>query len=201
MMAVFKKLVFAISFISIIQFSALAAEEVHDHDEHAEEKKDHSKDHKGKKNDKHDDHADHDEEKSDSHADHDDESVHGEKVESNPQVGENKGIVEANKEKGFKLSPEAEKNFAVKKIKIKSSSSIELPLSAIATSTVEVNVYRFRDGFYKRIDFNQISKNQEKIFIKSLDLKEGDEVAISGLGFLRVSEIAAFDGAPEGHSH
>ncbi len=158
--------------------------------------------------DKHDDHKDHakeehekEEHEKEDHADHKEDGGHDNESEANAQVGENKGIVEADKEKGFKLSVEAEKNFDIKKIKMQSSLSVELPLSAIATSTIEVNVYRFRDGFYKRIDFNQISKDQGRISIKSPDLKAGDEIAISGLGFLRVSEIAAFDGAPEGHAH
>lgn len=178
------------------QFSVSLAEDKHDdHKDHAEDKHEHGSDHKSEENDHHK------EDEKEEHADHKEDGSHGEESEANAQVGVNKGIVEADKENGFKLSVEAEKNFDIKKIKVQSSLSVELPLSAIATSTIEVNVYRFRDGFYKRIDFNQISKNQGKISIKSPDLKAGDEIAISGLGFLRVSEIAAFDGAPEGHSH
>lgn len=156
---------------------------------------------------KHDDHADHAKEEKEMHDDseeqgHDDHKGEDEaESEANAQVGPEKGILEADKEKGFKLSPEAEANFQVKKIKVSSSATVELPTSAISTSTTEVNVYRFRAGFYKRIDFIQISKGQGRIIIKSQDIRQGDEIAISGLGFLRVSEIAAFDGAPEGHSH
>ncbi|AZZ37301.1 hypothetical protein CIK05_11045 [Bdellovibrio sp. qaytius] len=180
MMKLLTSLVLFVILSSGIQ--SIANEAAHKHDE--------SKEHA--ENKKHDDH--HESEKNE-HGDHKEEA------EVNAQVGADKGILEADKEKGFKLSPEAEKNFQINKIKIVTSTSIELPLTAIATSTVEVNVYRFREGFYKRIDFIQLSKNQNKIFIKSPELKVGDEVAVSGLGYLRVTEIAAFDGAPEGHSH
>lgn len=199
MIKLLKKLFVVFTLAMNTQFSVSLAEDKHDdHKDHAEEKGEHSSDHKSEEDDHHEDHKD---DEKDEHADHKEDGSHGEESEANAQVGANKGIVEADKEKGFKLSVEAEKNFDIKKIKVQSSLSVELPLSAIATSTVEVNVYRFRDGFYKRIDFNQISKNQGRISIKSPDLKQGDEIAISGLGFLRVSEIAAFDGAPEGHAH
>lgn len=199
MIELLKKLSVVLVLVTSTQFSVSLAEDKHDdHKDHAEEKGEHGSDHKSEEDDHHEDHKD---EEKEEHADHKEDGGHGEESEANAQVGAHKGIVEADKEKGFKLSVEAEKNFDIKKIKILSTASIELPLSAVATSTVEVNVYRFRDGFYKRIDFNQISKNQNKIFIKSPELKTGDEVAISGLGYLRVTEIAAFDGAPEGHSH
>ena len=77
----------------------------------------------------------------------------------------------------------------------------EIPKAAIVTSGIEVNLYRYRDGYYKRIDFTVVSSHQGTLVVASKDLSSADEIAISGLGFLRISEIAAFDGAPAGHSH
>lgn len=140
--------------------------------------------------------------------DHDHEKAHDDHKhgEENSQVGPNKGILAADKEQGFKLSPEAEKNFEIKKIKITNSSQVEITRDMIVTAGIEANIYRFRDGFYKRIDFVTIKRVQskttsEKIIIRSKDLKDGDEIVTAGLGFLRVTEIAAYGGAPEGHSH
>jgi hypothetical protein len=130
---------------------------------------------------------------------HGDEHAHGE--EENPQVGPNKGILAASEDQGIKLSPEAEKNFEIQKFKITAASSFEIPKDAVVTAGLEVNLYRYRAGFYKRIDFDQLSRSGNKISIRSKDLKSGDEIAITGLGFLRIAEIAAFGGAPEGHSH
>lgn len=141
------------------------------------------------------------------HDEHEDEKEHDHKHgEENSQVGPNKGILAADKEQGFKLSPEAEKNFEIKKIKITNSSQVEITRDMIVTTGIEENIYRFRDGFYKRIDFVTIKRVQskttsEKIIIRAKDLKDGDEIVTAGLGFLRVTEIAAYGGAPEGHSH
>jgi hypothetical protein len=130
---------------------------------------------------------------------HGDEHAHGE--EENPQIGPNKGILAASEDEGIKLSPEAEKNFEIQKFKITAANSFEIPKDAVVTAGLEVNLYRYRAGFYKRIDFDQISRSGSKISIRSKDLKSGDEIAITGLGFLRIAEIAAFGGGPEGHSH
>lgn len=161
---------------------------------------------------KHEEHGTHEEKKGEDleakhkHSDeepeehgHGDEHAHGE--EENPQVGPNKGILAASEDEGIKLSPEAEKNFEIQKLKITAASSFEIPKDAVVTAGLEVNLYRYRAGFYKRIDFDLLSRSGNKISIRSKDLKSGDEIAITGLGFLRIAEIAAFGGAPEGHSH
>lgn len=165
----------------------------HEHSEdekHSEEEHEHSEN-EGEahaKEEGHEEHGDHD--------DHGDE--HG---EENSQVGPDKGILEASEEKGIKLSPEAEKNFEVEKITVSSSLPITISKKTIVTSGVEVNLYRYRDGFYKRIDFVQISKNENTVTISSKDLAKGDFIVTKGLGFILVAEIAAFGGAPEGHAH
>ena len=183
--------------------STESTDDGHEHDEpNAEHDDKQSDEHDDKQSDEHAE--DHDEHREDEHAKgHDDEHGEGEHDEGdeNSQIGADKGILEADKDKGFKLSPEAEVNFKVNKVKVLSTESIELPRKALVASTIEVNVYRYRAGFYKRIDFETISKSATTIKIKSKDIKQGDEIATTGLGFLRVTEIAAFDGAPEGHSH
>lgn len=177
-----------------------------DNHDHASEKKSKAE------SPKHEEHGTHDDEKGEvkesehKHSDgeseqhgHGDEHAHGE--EENPQVGPNKGILAASEEEGIKLSPEAEKNFEIQKFKVVANGAFEIPKEAVVTAGIEVNLYRYRAGFYKRVDFEQISRSGNKIQIRSKDLKNGDEIAITGLGFLRIAEIAAFGGAPEGHSH
>lgn len=166
-------------------------EEAHDHGEeehnHGEEKHDEEEAHQ------HDDHK----EEAGAHA----HGGHGhDESEENPQVGPNKGILQASEKDGIKLSPEAEKNFEISRVKL-SSSSMEIPKRAIVTAVAEVNVFRYRNGFYKRIDFKEVSRNGDRVSISSSELKSGDEIVVQGLGFLRIAEIAAFGGAPEGHSH
>ena len=180
---------------------------------HASDEHDHALEKKPKaESPKHEEHGTHEEKKGEDHEaehkhsdeepkdhGHGDEHAHGE--EENPQVGPNKGILAASEDEGIKLSPEAEKNFEIKKLKVTNGVTFEIPKDAVVTAGLEVNLYRYRAGFYKRIDFDQLSRSGNKISIRSKDLKSGDEIAISGLGFLRIAEIAAFGGAPEGHSH
>lgn len=171
---------------TLMPFSLAEEDHNHKHEEEHEHSENEGEAHA--KNDGHKEHGDHDE--------HGDE--HG---KENSQVGPEKGILEASEENGIKLSPEAEKNFDVEKTSVNSSQPITVSKKSIVTSGVEVNVYRYRDGFYKRIDFVQISKNENTITISSKDLVKGDFIVTKGQGFILIAEIAAFGGAPEGHSH
>lgn len=146
-----------------------------------------------KKQDHHDDEGDHDAEEGQAHG--------GEEKEESTSVGPEKGILEASEAKGIKLSPEALKNFELKTQKIGGSGPWTFPISARFQSGEEVNLYRFRDGFFKRIDFTQNSRNPQQFVASSKDLRAGDEVVIAGLGYLRIAEVTAFGGNSEGHSH
>ena len=108
-------------------------------------------------------------------------------ADENAQVGPNKGILEASEHDGIKLSAEAEKSFSIQRVQLSSSGHPEIPRLAIVTALSEVNVYRYRSGFYKRIDLSEV--------------KPGDEIVVQGMGFLRLAELSAFGGAAEGHSH
>lgn len=151
----------------------------------------------------HDDHGDNKAEaKGDAH-EHGDEEHESEESgsEASSVVGPEKGITEANEKDGFKLSPEATRNFEIKTISLSADSAWLVPTTAIAFFAHEVNVYRLRKGFYKRVDFKTLSKDKNGRRIASSELRSGDTVVVAGLGFLRVAEIAAFGGAPAGHSH
>lgn len=127
------------------------------------------------------------------------ESHEGE--EQNASVGPDKGITEAHEDDGFKLSVEAIRNLEIETKKIIKSSPWVIPISARLVSGEEINIYRLRQGFYKRIDFTLVSKSGENMNIKSGDLKDGDEVVTHGVGLLRAAELVAFGGEPEGHGH
>lgn len=172
------------------------AEEEHEHEAHADEKDADEHEHKdeGEHKGEHEDEHDHGKE---AHAPHD--GAHEE--EENSSVGPEKGITIFSESEGFKLSPEAIKNFELQTIQLKNIEPWTIPTSAILYSGEEVNVYRVRAGFYKRIDFSILSKNGKDVKIKSRDLKVNDQIVIQGVAFLRSAEIVATGGAPEGHSH
>lgn len=118
-------------------------------------------------------------------------------------VGSDKGITEFHAEQGFKLSAEAMRNFEVKSLRLTTKGPWQIPLSSVMTSGEEINLYRWREGYFKRIDFEVLTTNNanKSQHVKSKDLREGDEVVISGVGFLRVAEISLSGGLDHGHSH
>lgn len=127
----------------------------------------------------------------------------GEESEENEsaKVGPDKGILEADEHDGFKLSPEALKNFDIKTQKLRGKGPWSLTKRAQVRTGEETNFFRLREGFFKRIDFQVVRKSSEEVFVNSKELQDGDEIVTSGMGFLRIAELAAFGGAPEGHSH
>ncbi|MBX3019866.1 MAG: hypothetical protein KF767_18410 [Bdellovibrionaceae bacterium] len=124
-----------------------------------------------------------------------------ERSETPENVGPEKGIVAIDDHDGFKLSPEAEKNFEIRAIVLKDAGPWTLPKMATVRSGSEVSLYRRRAGFIKRIDFTPASQSGETIRVSSKDLRPGDEILIAGLGFVRIAELAATGGMAEGHSH
>lgn len=176
----------------------------------AEEHKHKSKQTKSEhENEKAEGHADHDEndhastkeaphkdEKSGDHAESED---HAEHEESNV-VGPEKGIVAYDEDQGLKLSPEAEKNFSLVKQLVKNK-PVKIPTDGLVLTLEEKNIFIFRNGFYRRLDIHVLSKSNESVTVDGKDLKIGDEIIIKNVGFLRIAEIAATGGAPEGHSH
>lgn len=128
-------------------------------------------------------------------------SGHGEEEEGGGNVGPEKGIIEASPAKGFKLSPEALKNFEIKTVKLAGDGPWPVLTSAIVHSGEETNLMRLRSGFFKSIDFQVIRQTPSGPVVESDDMREGDEIVVSGLGFLKISELAAFGGVAHGHSH
>jgi len=124
----------------------------------------------------------------------------GGEAEENNQVGPDKGILEASEKLGFKLSPEATKNFKLKFMTY-SGGPVTLSMSSVLQSIEEKNVYRFRNGLIKRVDISIHSRTRSQITFTSQELQSGDQIVIEGLGFLRMAELAAFGGASEGHGH
>jgi hypothetical protein len=137
------------------------------------------------------------------HADeheHEHEQAHEEEHEQNPAVGADKGLVEVSHENGFRLSPEALKRFKIQTLAVGSAATLTVPRTAIFTGLEERNLFRLRDGYFKRIDFKTVSRSGASVTVSSPDLKAGDQLVTNGLGFLRIAELAATGGAMK-HSH
>lgn len=113
-----------------------------------------------------------------------DKDEHGHEEEENSAVGPDKGILEKGKN-GFKLSPEAVTNFGISTAKVQNPSQI--PAAAIVKVKDEKFVYRFSEGWVKKLHLDDVSA--------------GDDLIISGTGFVRIAEVVATEGMAEGHSH
>lgn len=167
-----------------------AEDHAHDHQEdHDEDKNHHGHDHDdghGNANEEGHEHA------------HDDHHSEG---ENSPNVGPEKGITEANGRDGFRLSPEAVRNFELQFAKISGQGPWLIARSAILSSGEETNLFRHRQGFFKRIDFKAQKGLGTELKVLSPDLRDGDEVVTVGVGFLRIAELAASGGVAHGHSH
>ncbi len=125
----------------------------------------------------------------------------GEGEEEAANVGPDKGITEFSERNGFKLSAEALKNFDLKFMKLSGDGPWVINKSALVHSGEETNLFRRRNGFFKRIDFQITKTSGNELTVDSDDLREGDEVITFGLGFLRIAELAASGGVAHGHSH
>lgn len=127
-----------------------------------------------------------------------------EEGEGNERVGvagPGKGITELSARDGFKLSAEALKNFGLRYSRLNGGGPWVVPKSAVVHSVEETNLFRRRDGFFKRVDFRAEKSAGDRLTVDSGDLREGDEVVVMGLGFLRIAELAATGGIAHGHSH
>lgn len=123
----------------------------------------------------------------------------GEGAESSANVGPEKGITEKNeKEESIRLSSEAVKRMKLTSMEVKSL-PLTIPVQALVKVKSEKYVFRVRDNWYKRIEIQIIQKTSENVVINSSDLSVGDQVVITGLGFLRTAEIFSEEGAT--HSH
>ncbi len=114
--------------------------------------------------------------------------------EAEIEIGPDKGVTEVTKDKSFKLSPEAHKNFELKTLAV-STSTVAVPKEAIVHTLKQAQIFRVRDGFLKPIPFRLQNKTDRIWTIQSNELRVGDEIITTGVGFLRM--IAAQLGKEE----
>lgn len=190
---------FVLGFSTMVKAAGDNDHSGHDHEKkgkpHSDkEAKGHS-DHDHKKEEK--PHSDHDHEKeAKGHSDHGNE----EKKEGEKNVGPKKGVTSFDEVKGFTLSNEAIKNFSIKTEALEGNGPWVIPATALLLTGEEKNIYRLRDGYFKRIDIEVVEKVASKILFKSLEVKSGDSLVVQGVDFIRTAEVDATSGE-SGHSH
>ncbi len=121
--------------------------------------------------------------------------------EASSGIGPGKAVTETSKTLGLKLSEKAIQTLSLHTSAIQSQNTHRLPSKAIVYFQDEAGIYREKDGWYKLIEVEIVSRAGVETTIKSSDLKPGDHLVIDGVPLLRVAELNAFGGAGEGHGH
>ncbi|PIK13711.1 hypothetical protein [Halobacteriovorax sp. JY17] len=165
------------------------------HDEHGHKKDSEKGEHTHEEGD------DHHEEKHDDHEEHGDSDKHGHDHGGGKAIGEGKAITEVDEERGFKLSQEAITSLGIKLKTITKFNHLLIAKKSLVTSKSEKGIYRFREGFFKFISVKIIKEQGDGYLIQVDSLKAKDQIVVSGIGLLRVSDVYSTDKSEYGHAH
>lgn len=108
--------------------------------------------------------------------------------DTNVEIKKGGAIMAFSKDDGFKLSNKAMKNLDITFSRLKGNLSWEIPKSALIRIKHSVGVYRRWNGWITMVLVNVLSQTKDTVTIKSVDLENKDEIAISGVLFLRMTD-------------
>ena len=112
----------------------------------------------------------------------------GEAPSTSVEIKEGSAVTAFNKEDGFKLSEKALKNLEVTFRKISGSGPWTVPKSSLVRIKHSSGVYRKWNGWITMVLVNVIAQSKDTITITSVDLQGQDEVAVTGVSFLRMTD-------------
>lgn len=113
----------------------------------------------------------------------------GEEEEHQLNVGPGKAVLEADKQKGLRLSEKAIKVAGLKTMAVASTNPIEVPISAVVFFQDFTGVYRGRDGWFKLIEMDLIKQTGTRVSFVSKDFARGDQIVVSGAAYLRATDM------------
>lgn len=97
-------------------------------------------------------------------------------------------VVDFSQEDGFKLSKKAIENLGVTFELLKGSKQWNVPKSSLVRIKHSVAVYRKWDGWITMVLVNVIDQKADTVTIQSIDLQDQDQIAVSGVPFLRMTD-------------
>lgn len=121
--------------------------------------------------------------------------------EGGDRTGPGKAVLEASAERGMRLSEPASKRIGVKTVPVGKEPVHRLPVAALVVSEEEVGVYRLREGWFKHVDVEVVSRERGSAVVRSGDLAAGDRVVVAGAPLLRVAELDVLGGEGADHGH
>lgn len=99
------------------------------------------------------------------------------------------GAVSAfSEEDGFKLSDRAVNNLGVSYTSVKGKGPWTIPKSALVRIKHSTGVYRKWDGWNTMVLVKVVDQGKKTVTIQSVDLQDQDEVAVTGVPFLRMTD-------------
>ncbi|HLT22192.1 MAG TPA: hypothetical protein VKZ84_02075 [Bacteriovoracaceae bacterium] len=93
-----------------------------------------------------------------------------------------------NEDGSFKISDKAKMTMGIRFQKLDNRNQWLLPKSSLVKIKFTEGVYRKIQDDITYVIVNVIKSNENHVFIESEDLESGDEVAIEGVQFLRLTE-------------
>lgn len=97
-------------------------------------------------------------------------------------------VTEFSAEDGFKLSEKAIKNLGVSFTSIKGNGPWMIPKASLVRIKHSTGVYREWEGWITMVLVTIVGETSDTVTIKSVDLQDQDNVAITGVPFLRMTE-------------
>lgn len=91
-------------------------------------------------------------------------------------------------EDGFKLNEQAIKNLGISFNQLKGDGPWEIPKSALVRIKHSTGVYRKWDGWITLVFVHIVGQTKDSYLVRSIDLQSGDEIAVKGVSFLRMTE-------------
>ncbi|WP_413577716.1 hypothetical protein ACLVWU_04655 [Bdellovibrio sp. HCB290] len=117
------------------------------------------------------------------------------------RIGQGKAVEQFDPEQGFKLSSKAMKSMGVKFQALSGKGPWKVPKSSLMTLKQSDAVYRLYDGWISMVLVKVVSADKDTVMVKAEDLETGDQVAVEGVTFLRMTDSDLNAGTVDSCAH
>jgi hypothetical protein len=121
--------------------------------------------------------------------------------ETESRFGPGKAIEAFDKEQGFKLSSKSAAAMGVSFQRLDHAGPWRVPRGAIIQLKQSTGIYRKYDGWISMVLVKIVKRDGDTLLITTEDLESGDEVAISGATFLRMTDADLNSGTVDSCAH
>jgi hypothetical protein len=127
-----------------------------------------------------------------------DESASG---DEGTNFGASKAVTAFSKDEGFKLSDKAVQNLGIEFQNVRGAGQWKISSDAVVHLKQSSGVYRKVDGWILFVLIKVLKKSGSEVLIQSEDLQDGDEVAVKGVTFLRMTDADLNAGTVDSCAH